>query len=109
MKDLLTALQAVVAGIAITAFAYWLMNKIIHLLPEKIKKKENKIPIIELFDSFDKVYEFTFDKYSEIFHSLNYNYKIIKIDSIYVAKFFKVEKRFFIPMLLFRVDFRLLK
>ncbi len=39
MKDLLTALQAVVAGIAITALAYWLMNKLIHLLPEKIKKK----------------------------------------------------------------------
>ena len=39
MKDLLTASQAVVAGIAITALAYWLMNKIIHLLPEKIKKK----------------------------------------------------------------------
>jgi alpha-glucoside transport system permease protein len=39
MKDLLTALQAVVAGIAITALVYWLMNKIIHLLPEKIKKK----------------------------------------------------------------------
>jgi alpha-glucoside transport system permease protein len=39
MKDLLTALQAVVAGIAITALSYWLMNKVIHLLPEKIKKK----------------------------------------------------------------------
>ena len=39
MKDLLAALQAVVAGIAITALAYWLMNKIIRLLPEKIKKK----------------------------------------------------------------------
>ncbi len=39
MKDLLTALQAVVVGIAITALAYWLMNKTIHLLPEKIKKK----------------------------------------------------------------------
>jgi len=39
MKDLLTALQAVVAGIAITALVYWLMNKVIHLLPEKIKKK----------------------------------------------------------------------
>ena len=39
MKDLLTALQAVIAGIAITALVYWLMNKIIHLLPERIKKK----------------------------------------------------------------------
>jgi alpha-glucoside transport system permease protein len=39
MKDLLTALQAVVAGIAITALAYWLMNKVIHLFPEKVKKK----------------------------------------------------------------------
>ena len=39
MKDLLTALQAVVAGIAITALIYWLMNKVIHQLPEKVKKK----------------------------------------------------------------------
>lgn len=58
---------------------------------EKIKKKENTIPIIEIFDTFDMEYRFTFNKYSEIFHSLNYNYKIIKIDSIYVAKFFKVK------------------
>jgi len=40
MKDLLTALQAVVAGIAITALIYWLMNKLIHRLPEKIKKNK---------------------------------------------------------------------
>ena len=39
MKDLLTALTAVFAGIAITAFVYWLMNKIVHLFPETIKKK----------------------------------------------------------------------
>ena len=39
MKDLLTALQAVVAGIAITALIYWLLNLLIHRLPEKIKKK----------------------------------------------------------------------
>ena len=28
MKDLLTALQAVIAGIAITALIYWLLNLI---------------------------------------------------------------------------------
>ena len=39
MKDLLTALQAVVAGIAITALIYWLLNLLIHRFPEKIKKK----------------------------------------------------------------------
>ena len=39
MKDLLTALQAVVAGIAITALIYWLLNLLIHRLPERIKKK----------------------------------------------------------------------
>ena len=39
MKDLLTALLAVSAGIAITALVYWVLNKIIHLFPEKIKRK----------------------------------------------------------------------
>jgi len=39
MKDLLIALQAVVGGIAITALIYWLLNLLIHRLPEKIKKK----------------------------------------------------------------------
>ena len=39
MKDLLTALLAVTAGIAITTLVYWVMNKIIHLFPDKIKKK----------------------------------------------------------------------
>jgi len=39
MKDLLTALLAVTAGIAITVLVYWVMNKIIHLFPERIKKK----------------------------------------------------------------------
>jgi alpha-glucoside transport system permease protein len=39
MKDLLTALEAVVAGIAITALIYWLLNLLIHRLPERIKKK----------------------------------------------------------------------
>lgn len=39
MKDLLTALQAVIAGIAITALIYWLLNLLIHRFPEKIKKK----------------------------------------------------------------------
>jgi alpha-glucoside transport system permease protein len=38
VKDLFTAIEAVVAGIAITAFIYWILNKFIHLLPEKIKK-----------------------------------------------------------------------
>ena len=39
MKDLLAALQAVIAGIAITALIYWLLNLLIHRFPEKIKKK----------------------------------------------------------------------
>ena len=39
MKDLLTALQAVVGGIAITALIYWLLNLLVHRFPEKIKKK----------------------------------------------------------------------
>lgn len=39
MKDLFTALLAVVAGIAITAFIYWLLNFVIHRFPERIKKK----------------------------------------------------------------------
>lgn len=39
MKDLLTALQAVIAGIAITALIYWLLNLLIHRFPERIKKK----------------------------------------------------------------------
>jgi alpha-glucoside transport system permease protein len=39
MKDLLTAAQAVIGGIAITALIYWLLNLLVHRLPEKIKKK----------------------------------------------------------------------
>ena len=39
MKDIFTALQAVVAGIAITASLYWILNFLIHRLPEKPKKK----------------------------------------------------------------------
>lgn len=39
MRDLFTALQAVIAGIAITALIYWLLNLLIHRFPEKIKKK----------------------------------------------------------------------
>ena len=39
MKDLLTAVQAVVGGIAITALIYWLLNLLVHRFPEKIKKK----------------------------------------------------------------------
>ena len=39
MKDLLTAAQAVIGGIAITALIYWFLNLLIHRLPEKIKKK----------------------------------------------------------------------
>jgi alpha-glucoside transport system permease protein len=35
----LTAAQAVIGGIAITALIYWLLNLLIHRLPEKIKKK----------------------------------------------------------------------
>ena len=39
MKDLFTALQAVVGGIAITALIYWLLNLLVTSFPEKIKKK----------------------------------------------------------------------
>ena len=39
MKDLLTAVKAVVGGIAITALIYWLLNLLVHRFPEKIKKK----------------------------------------------------------------------
>ena len=39
MKDLLFALLAVVGGIGITVFIYWLLNLLIHRFPEKIKKK----------------------------------------------------------------------
>ncbi len=39
MRDLFTALQAVIAGIAITALIYFLLNFLIHRLPERIKRK----------------------------------------------------------------------
>jgi alpha-glucoside transport system permease protein len=39
MRDLFTALQAVIAGIAITALIYFLLNLLIHQLPERIKRK----------------------------------------------------------------------
>jgi alpha-glucoside transport system permease protein len=39
MKDLFTALQAVIAGIALTALIYFLLNFLIHRLPERIKRK----------------------------------------------------------------------
>jgi alpha-glucoside transport system permease protein len=39
MRDLFTALQAVIAGIAITALVYFLLNLLIHRLPEPIKRK----------------------------------------------------------------------
>ena len=39
MRDLFTALQAVIAGIAITALVYFLLNLFIHQLPERIKRK----------------------------------------------------------------------
>jgi alpha-glucoside transport system permease protein len=39
VRDIFTALQAVVAGIAITASLYWILNFLIHRLPEKAKKK----------------------------------------------------------------------
>ena len=38
MKDLFTAAQAVIAGIAITAFIYWFLNFLVQRLPERIKK-----------------------------------------------------------------------
>jgi alpha-glucoside transport system permease protein len=39
MKDLLTALEAVTAGIAVTAFIYWILNFAVQKLPEKIKRR----------------------------------------------------------------------
>ncbi len=39
MRDFFTALQAVIAGIAITALIYFLLNFLIHRLPERIKRK----------------------------------------------------------------------
>jgi len=39
MRDLFTALQAVIAGIAITALIYFLLNLLIHRLPERIKRR----------------------------------------------------------------------
>jgi len=39
MRDIFTALQAVIAGIAITALIYFLLNLLIHRLPERIKRK----------------------------------------------------------------------
>ena len=39
MRDLFTAFQAVIAGIAITALVYFLLNLLIHRLPERIKRK----------------------------------------------------------------------
>ncbi len=38
MKDVMVAIQAVVVGIAFTVLLYWLANKIVEALPEKIKK-----------------------------------------------------------------------
>lgn len=38
MKDLLVALEAIVVGISATAFLYWLFNKIVESLPEKIRR-----------------------------------------------------------------------
>lgn len=38
MKDVIVAIQAVVIGISFTIVLYWLANKIIEALPEKIKK-----------------------------------------------------------------------
>lgn len=39
MKDLLTAIEAVTAGIAITVLIYWLLNLAVQKLPEQIKRK----------------------------------------------------------------------
>jgi alpha-glucoside transport system permease protein len=38
MKDLFTAIQAVIAGIAVTVFIFWFLNFLIHRLPERLKK-----------------------------------------------------------------------
>lgn len=38
MKDLITALEAIVIGISATMFIYWLGNKIVEALPRKAKK-----------------------------------------------------------------------
>ena len=38
MKDLFTAAQAIIAGIAVTAFIYWFLNFLIHRLHERLKK-----------------------------------------------------------------------
>lgn len=39
MSDLFTALQAVVAGIALTALLYFLLNKLIHQFPQRTKRR----------------------------------------------------------------------
>ena len=39
MRDLFTALQAVIAGIAITALLYFLLNKLIHQFSERVKRR----------------------------------------------------------------------
>lgn len=39
MRDLFTALQAVVAGIALTALLYFLLNKLIHQFPQRTKRR----------------------------------------------------------------------
>lgn len=38
MKDVIVAIQAIVIGISFTIVLYWLANKIVEALPEKIKK-----------------------------------------------------------------------
>lgn len=39
MRDLFTAIQAVIAGIVITALIFWLLNLLVHQFPPRIKKK----------------------------------------------------------------------
>ena len=39
MRDLFTALQAIVAGIAITVLLYFFLNKLIHQFSERVKRK----------------------------------------------------------------------
>lgn len=39
MRDLLSAVQAVIAGIVITVLIFWLLNLLVHQFPARIKKK----------------------------------------------------------------------
>lgn len=56
MRDLLTAVIAVVAGISITASLYFFLNLVIQLLPEKVKRKVEPYifigPVLVLIGTF---------------------------------------------------------